>query len=364
MLIRNGENSDINILKNIWKHRFKDEDCFIDWYFCERFNPFHSSVCEIDGKIVSCLYSVPVEIKIRDVVERGILIGGVSTLPEFEGRGYMKETFIYHLKRMRNAGCNFSILKAVDPGIYYSLEHRLINDVKNVYLKSTNDSCKGVREINVMSETKALYECFLSCSENYSGFLLRNYNDFKIKCKEYDLTGAKCLAVYDKDSLSGYCFYFSEDNKLYGEECVCINQKSYDDLFRYMAALPFEEIKLCVSKDVDSELIINSETFFGHSCYGMNISALLSGCGLDGYSIEITDKVIKENNGIFSLNGERVNKKPALKISNGFLMQWIFGYKSMEELIKEGNALLIDDESIVKYMDSRGKALNLCLDQY
>lgn len=364
MVIRTATDSDVKVLKDIWRNRFGDEDSFIDWYFNERFNPFHCSVCEVNERIVSCLYSIPVDVKIRDSKEKGILVSGVSTLPDYEGCGYMKQTFNFHLNRMKNAGFNVSILKAVDPKIYYSLEHRLINDVKYIYLKHSESLCKNVREVNIFDKKEALYKCFCKFSEKYLGFLLRTLKDFKTKCNEYYLTGAKCLAVFDKDNITGFCFYFEEDNKLYGEECVCLNQKAYDNLFEFMSALPYKEIKLRVETDVCAEFIDKSEITFGNSGYGINVQTLLSKCGLDGFSIEVMDPIIKENNGIFSLNGERVKVRPSLKLSNGFLMQWIFGYKSMTELINEGNAFVLNDDGIVEYMGSKGKISTLCLDEY
>lgn len=364
MIVRNGRSSDKERLKAIWKERFGDEDSYIDWFFNERFCPKHCSITELDGEIVSSLYSFPVKIKVRNTCEKGILISGVSTLPEYEGNGYMRQTMMYHLKRMRNAGYNISLLKAVNPEIYYSLEHRLINDVQIVNSIDLVYASENVKYINIIDNIDKLYECFIKYSEKYSGSVLRTRKDFISKCNEYDKTGGKCLALFKNKDIIGYCVFFLNNDELFCEECLALSDSVYNDFFSYISSLPYDSKKVRVACDVNIDSINKSEKLFGNSAYSMNVSHLLSVTGLKGYAIEIIDSVINDNNGIFSLSGEKINAVPSLKISNGHLTQWIFGFKSIKELIKEGMAVVLEDNGIVEYMDSIGKCMTYVIDEY
>lgn len=364
MILRNGRDSDKERLKKIWKERFGDEDSFIDWFFNERFNPDHCSIAECNEEITSCLYSVPVNVKVRDSYEKGILISGVSTLPEYEGNGYMRQTMTYHLKRMRKAGYNISLLKAVKPEIYYSLDHRLINDVQMVYPKDLAYASDNVYDVDINENIDKLYECFYIFSEKYSGSILRTREDFICKCNEYNQTDGNCIAVlYDK-KIVGYCLYFVNEDEFYGEECLALSEEVYDALFAKISSFPYDIKKVRLACDVESDLIKSSVMVFGNSAYSVDIRKLLSLTGLKAYAIEIIDNVISENDGIFTLGGEKINSKPSLRISNGHLTQWIFGYKSIKELIDEGVAVMFKDDGIVEYMDSIGKQNTYVIDEY
>lgn len=364
MIVRNATYSDKTELMEIWKERFGDEDSFIDWFFTERFKPEHCSVAECDKKIVSCLYSIAVKIKVREREEEAILVSGVSTLPGYEGQGYMRKTMTYHLKRMKEARYNVSVLKAVKPEIYYSLEHQLINDVQMIYLEHSDNISKDIIAININEYKDDLYQCYLKFTDKYSGIIIRSYEDFLVKCREYEQTDGKCLACFNGNNVDAYCFFFESENKLYGEECIALSDESYNKIFSYIGSMPFVEKKVRVACDVECENNKNKEVVFGNSCYGMNISSLLSKTGLKGYAIEVIDNVIKENNGIFSLDGERINTVPSLRIRNGYLMQWIFGYKSMKELVDNGFADVLNDDKIVDYMDSLKKEKCYVIDEY
>ena len=108
MIIRNANSLDKDELKTIWKERFGDDESFIEWFFKERFYPEHSRVIEADNKIVSCLYSMPMSISVAYGHEKAVLISGVSTLPDYEKRGLMRNALSHHLKDMRNKGYNIS----------------------------------------------------------------------------------------------------------------------------------------------------------------------------------------------------------------------------------------------------------------
>lgn len=364
MIIRNAEYKDIPILKNIWKMRFGDEDSFIDWFFNERFYPDHTTVIEEDDIIVSCLYSMPVTVNVRGSIENGILISGVSTLPEYEGKGLMRKSLTHHLRKMKSLGFNISLLKAVRPEIYYSLEHRLINEVLFVKSLSKSSAAFCTKRIDISSNYNALYDCYNEFAHKYSGMVLRSFGDYKIKCREYEQTQAECLAFYKNNEIDAYCFYFNESGELTIDQFVAVSKEGYKELLSYIKnELSYNTLEIKLSCDAPFELLNDYCKVHGNSAYLMDVQEILRKTGLSGFSLEVTDSVIEENNGVFSLSGERINKSPELRISNGALAQWIFGYKSIEQLVSEGLAICFD-RCVIEYMDSLKTNPCYCLDEY
>ena len=99
MIIRTLTLADIPQLKKIWKDTFHDTDSFLDWYFSARFFPDHSVCAEENGRIVSVCHILPAQQYLRGRILPCGLLNGVATLPEYRGRGLMKQLirFLYPL---------------------------------------------------------------------------------------------------------------------------------------------------------------------------------------------------------------------------------------------------------------------------
>jgi len=75
----------------------------------------------------------------------------------------------------------------------------------------------------------------------------------------------------------------------------------------------------------------------------INIGKLLESiCGNGDYGVKVFDSFYNPNNGIYLLNGKKVNDKYHLELSSGHLMQLLTGHKSLEELVSEGVAVIYD----------------------
>lgn len=363
MLVRTGLYSDKEELARLWKISFDDEDCFVNWFFDQRFMPEYISVAVCDGKIVSALHSLPVKVRLREKLISAILISGVSTLAEYRRRGYMHEVMKYHIARMRERGFLVSVLKAVSPDIYFSLEHQVVNDEKIVYIGDSSE-ISDCKTIDIMSFQNDLYKCYDSFSNKYSGIIKRNLPDFELKSKDYLSGDGKCAAFYNGTEIEGYCIYFESENKICGDECVALSDSAYDEIAKYFASYTAEEKRIKAAVDVNFTNAVNTAIMPGNSAYSIDVSKLLSITGLKGYGIEVTDSVQCENNRVYDLSGRIKNATPDLKISNGYLTQWIFGYTSIKELWESGLIELINDNGIIDYMDSIGKCICYIVDEY
>lgn len=362
MIIRKACLKDKEELRQVWKHIFNDDDKFLDWFFNERFQPELCTLVEQDDRIVSCLHSVISKVRVRNMLIPCILISGVSTLDEYRGQGLMRKSFSYHLKRMYEKGILISTLKAVDPKIYYSLEHFPVSEYYDLKCNTTNGNCLVSGDFHCVKEE--LFECYLKFSDRYSGIVLRSFEDYSVKLKEYDSCGAKYILSYENDKPDGYCIYFEEDKKIDAVECVALNNKTYESLINSMMTLKAEDKSIRLPLDFSITDKMECDVKIGASAYVIDLPTILGQIGLSGYSLKISDNLLEINNGVFDLSGKKTQRLSDLQISAGALSQWIFGYRSISDLIKQNMAEITGDDSIVDYMDSIGCAVCFNLDDY
>lgn len=87
---------DLEGLKEIWKLSFGDEDSFIDLYFQNRNWLSETAVLLLDGRIVSMLTMIPVEM-IGETGERckASMLYAIATHPDFQKRGFADQLIDY-----------------------------------------------------------------------------------------------------------------------------------------------------------------------------------------------------------------------------------------------------------------------------
>ena len=73
-------------------------------FFTERFLPEYCAVCEEDGRIVCALHSLPLHMRVRGAILPCAEISGVATLPEYRGRGLMRQTMVFYMEYLRGLG--------------------------------------------------------------------------------------------------------------------------------------------------------------------------------------------------------------------------------------------------------------------
>ncbi len=81
--------------KEIWKTVFKDPDKFIDLYFSRVYKSEYNVCCQLDGKVVAALQTLPYTMLYHGKEVKTTYISGVSTMPEYRkqniGNNLMKQ---------------------------------------------------------------------------------------------------------------------------------------------------------------------------------------------------------------------------------------------------------------------------------
>ena len=135
-------NDDFNALKAVWKQGFGDDDEFIDYFFSHYDNDatrvFHRND---NGKIVAQLHAFIFEDNTCN--NKGCYIYGVTTQPEYRGKGIAATMIKSTLNTLKAKGVAYAVLIAEKPQLQawyetlgfikmpHTIEVRGINDNMN-----------------------------------------------------------------------------------------------------------------------------------------------------------------------------------------------------------------------------------------
>lgn len=349
MNIRWALPQDSSKLNRLWFTCFGDDDKFRKWFFANRFWPeFCLIACEGE-QIVGAMYGLPTHLWIREKVVPAVIIGGVSTHPDFRGRGIMRRLFTVFMPEMHRRKIPLTFLHPVQEELYFSLEHYTVSD--RGFLTLHGDAARpqkpqGVLPLEFGSRTKELHACYQQYIHPYSGPVYRRKEDFLFKESDYRAGGTELIAAVDaQQNIEGYCYYFKDDKSVMGEECVALNDRAFLRLAQELAHIAGSlelTIKLPCDHLPQIEGGIAETKPWG--CAGIaHLPTLLQTLGgTNDFAIEVTDPIIPGNNGVFDLKGEPTDKDPQVSLTAGRLAQWLCGYRSLARLAAEGHADFYD----------------------
>ncbi len=340
--IRNAVSEDKKEFRSLWDKCFTDSIVFRDWFFENRFIPEYSICMEEDNKIVSEVQSIPYFIKIRNAIIPATMMVGACTHPDYTKRGYMKELYTWYMNYVKDLGI---VLCAHTPAVlhtYFYVGHFPVSSTAFIEIEKVEKTADeaDVLEIDMKNESAAFLKCYSRFAQNYSGIILRTISDMRLKLSDYAADGGKAIAVLENGEVLAYAVYYDTEEMLHGEEIVSLNQHAEQKIVNKLIHLG-EGKKVKIKLPPDTKSISNQGvvTISPRNVLGLaNVSHLLRAVGNNlSIAIEIEDSVVKENNGIFNLKGEKTKELPVFKTTSGNLIQWLCGYKSIEELSNEGS---------------------------
>ncbi len=362
-------------LKDLWQLCFQESQPFLDWFFTDRFLPAYCPIYREDGVIQAALHGLPAHMRVRDRIAPCVIIAGVATHPDFRGRGLMRGLLGYYLPYLGRAGIPLATHRPVTLRTYASAGHFPVSDSRYLSLapdapRPTEDPCQQVPLLERASE---LYGCYQRFSLGYSCILSRSYADFFLKCKDYLASDAKCILTRDaQGQVEGYCVYFdspgegAEPPSLYGEECVALSPEAYARLWASLATRSQgKALKVRMAPNAPLCPAGAQWETLPRSVWGVtNVSSLLALLGLPGEGVlEVEDPLVASNRGLYTLCGQPAQGKPQLVIPAGRLAQWASGYRTMAQLVAEGQAQALDP-AIVPILDAGPRLPCFTIDEY
>ena len=362
-------------LKDLWQLCFQESQPFLDWFFTDRFLPAYCPIYREDGVIQAALHGLPAHMRVRDRIAPCVIIAGVATHPDVRGRGLMRGLLGYYLPYLGGLGIPLATHRPVTLRTYASAGHFPVSDSRYLSLapdapRPAEDPCQQVPLLERASE---LYGCYQRFALGYSCILSRSYADFFLKCRDYLASDAKCILTQDAQGrVDGYCVYFdspgegAEPPSLYGEECVALSPEAYARLWASLAARSQgKALKVRMAPNAPLCPAGAQWETLPRSVWGVtNVSSLLALLGLPGEGVlEVEDPLVASNRGLYTLCGQPAQGKPQLVIPAGRLAQWASGYRTMAQLVAEGQAQALDP-AIVPILDAGPRLPCFTIDEY
>lgn len=331
-LIKILDNIEKDTTRKIWEKIFtEDTQDFLDYYYKEKTKDNYIFGKFIDNKIVSMLHLNPYSIYINNNISKTYYIVAVATLEEYRKKGYMAELLNNSINFMNKQKIPFTFLRPAKEEIYLPFGFRYIY---NHNFLEFNDNIS----FNEISLTKNNYNFICDFINKY---LKQYYNIFSERTVEY-------IEILHKEvkSENGDISMLYKDNNFIG--CYIywgLNNKIIRAIFS-----KYDLFKVKENKPLVMARIINLNEFFKNiTCKSSQIELI----------INLEDKIIKENNGIFKLNInntdssiikiDNYNENDILSIDISDLTSLMFGYKNIYEFTNNDNIInLFKDINLYK----------------
>lgn len=332
--VRVAKQTDTTAYRNLWQTCFGDSDAFCQWFFENRFLPDHCVCLETDVQFAACMQAFPYTVGIREKAVKGVMLCGICTHPTQRKKGYMNKIFRYEMDLLRQKGYAIAVHTPAVLESYFSFGHYPVADA--CYLTAENipqvQPQKNVMTVTV-KQWEMLYDGYMAFAKKYSGMIWRSKEDFFRKCQDYRADGGICK-VYQNENCFGYVFYYQTKTEVTCVEAVGDDgaiQMVLQEILSQAKGLSFSA-KLYPKTNIAFDFCkkeVKQKGVMGLVC----VETLLQTLGLQSdAAFAVQDTVVVQNNGCFTLDGKRSNKKPAFTIEAGRLLQVLVGYTALQDL--------------------------------
>lgn len=305
MIVRKLEQKGHVLSRSLYEAVFyEDPISFVDYYYKEKTAENQILVVEEDCAIRSMLHLNPYEMYLNGRIFRTYYTVAVATQEAYRHRGYASELVRRALHEQYREGCPFSFLMPAHEGIYLPHGYRTVYEQNTEYFDRESAKKSTVRKLSPENyEEVCCYEN-QRLKEQYQVFTYRNERYYERLTKETESTGGNLLIERQDGGRIKAAQYFPDlDVETLGKHLIMIR---IVNLTAMMESISFsEQATLC---------------------------------------FRVTDPILEENNGVFSLRVSEKNGYPKVKkskedidgcegvLSITSLEELIFGVKSVEEV--------------------------------
>ena len=180
-MVRIAKDTDLNFVKHLWSECFDDTAEFVDWNFSQNYTPQNTLIADFSGIPASALQLIPYDMKLFNSDISCRYVSGVSTLPNYRGKGLVRQLFDFALPYMYRLGCGISVLFPAVNGMYEKFGYRTVGER---FEYTTSQLSSGITEISeeLFKKLNFIYTREMSDKSFYT-----NRNRFDWECILTDL---------------------------------------------------------------------------------------------------------------------------------------------------------------------------------
>ena len=225
-------------VKDLWNYCFYDADPYLSWYYDNVFKPENTVAAIEDDRVLSALQLLDFDVAIRGKIYPCTYIAGVSTVPEFRGKGLATMVMNYAEEIAKSRGKKFALLT---PSIdnfyekfgYTSCYERLEFSYMPGDFKPKKGDCVAKKAGKAdAGDMEKIYSDF--CKE-YDGYVKRSEKDFIDIIDQYSLESGGVYIFYDKnDNPSGYIVYDLSDRTIFADEIAYTGKDGLNAILEFI----------------------------------------------------------------------------------------------------------------------------------
>lgn len=317
MKIASGKKSDISGLKALWKVGFGEEEAFLNFYFPDYFDYKNALFIESEQVYAASLVSEGHKIKIFDAETDLSYIMGVVTHPDFRKKGYSKKLMEKAVLTEYRKGIALSALIPAEEYLFdiyrkYGFTETLFASEKIEVKKEYMDNeAYEFDSFDIKAADSNLFDIFY---DFYSAMYGRA-DISVIKSKEYFKFTILMFLNFEGEILT------LRDNEGHFKACAFVHNKAGNAWIKegLFLAENYRDrmIQLICDKYGAEEILVRSMPIVEDNIkpIGMarvlNAEKILKIIPIDielSYNFKLTDPLILENNGVFSVRDGKVSK--------------------------------------------------------
>ena len=244
MTIRMLKSTDRSAAQTMWQEIFEESPAFSAYYFANRFHPEHSFGAFEDDTLIAMTLGRPTVVRIENRELPALLVAGVSTLPDYRGRGLMHTLMTQLIAHAREAGFACCYLHPVSESLYASLGFQ--NGTDALFVQSDETRTHKPFDLSEQLDTSALLSVYHAVQQTHDGLELRDEAEFHLVFGDYAIDQAKVLLALSENHPVGYIIY-CDDGFVY--ELFALSPNAYAFLLNEAAERAGTKLKAIVPTD-------------------------------------------------------------------------------------------------------------------
>lgn len=359
--IRYAVERDRTALYRLWQSCFHDSDAFTDYYFDTYFRENRVLMLEEDGKLRAMLHLNPYTMAVGARLVDSYYIVGVATDENYRHRGAMTRLLKKVFADTYDARMPFVYLMPADEAIYRPFEFACIYAQRVEKKRSETAGTLTIgaegpvtgRPAASVSDWKNIAAMANGClSENYDWYTWRDGHYFERLQKENQADGGDLLMLFAENTCIGYLSYAMEQ-KIEVREIFCESrwrQAAAEWFGAFFAEAEGEVLPLAPEGFLQGEME-RRPIIMGRIVDLTAWMAVMPVAEHDfSICLKVNDSYIEANNGTWQWQvsedhrkWRRTDQEPDISLSIDGLMQWMTGYRTVDELEASGRMTVETD---------------------
>ena len=225
-------------IKDLWNYCFYDADPYLSWYYDNVFKPENTVAAIEDDRVLSVMQLLDFDVAIRGKVYPCSYIAGVSTLPEFRGKGLARRVMTAAEELAKSRGKAFTLLTPSIDNFYEKLGYtscyeRLEFSYMPSDFKPAKSYCTAKKadkaDANIMEEIYTGFTGF------FDGYVKRTAKDYIDIIEQYSLENGGVYIFFDEnDNPVSYIVYDLSDRTIFADEIAYTSQKGLDAALEFI----------------------------------------------------------------------------------------------------------------------------------